>query len=320
MLRLELYDSKKVLSLTSNFLACARLLLALVTAPVMSKKEVLFHMQEKREEGLSTGIGADNAGFKLLMKMGYKGGGLGKDGNGQTAPLKPVMKSGRAGLGKEAEQRRRDDLKRTLLERMRGARAQQDERNRQDFRAAQSLQFRRRREAVDLARLQRLVETFDRGAGMPPSVMWPHEEEGGDALLSSLEESAGGGGDGGKEDSFRGASGGSDGGGGGTDGGGSSSSSGAASCGRPAQTAAAPASLSSAASAGLTVGTAVDGEAGAEKSEWASLEAGERLACCIGYLRSAYLHCTFCGITFENAEEMAGSCPGPGREEHDDCD
>lgn len=39
----------------------------------------------------------ENAGFKLLMKLGYKGGGLGKDGAGTTKPLIPELKQGRLG-------------------------------------------------------------------------------------------------------------------------------------------------------------------------------------------------------------------------------
>ena len=39
----------------------------------------------------------ENAGFKLLMKLGYKGGGLGKDGAGSANPLMPELKQGRAG-------------------------------------------------------------------------------------------------------------------------------------------------------------------------------------------------------------------------------
>lgn len=39
----------------------------------------------------------ENAGFKLLMKLGYKGGGLGKDGAGAANPLMPELKQGRAG-------------------------------------------------------------------------------------------------------------------------------------------------------------------------------------------------------------------------------
>lgn len=39
----------------------------------------------------------ENAGFKLLMKLGYKGGGLGKNGAGTANPLMPEVKQGRAG-------------------------------------------------------------------------------------------------------------------------------------------------------------------------------------------------------------------------------
>ena len=39
----------------------------------------------------------DNAGFKLLMKLGYKGGGLGKDGGGASNPIVPQLKQDRLG-------------------------------------------------------------------------------------------------------------------------------------------------------------------------------------------------------------------------------
>ena len=36
------------------------------------------------------------------------------------------------------------------------------------------------------------------------------------------------------------------------------------------------------------------------------------------YLRSQYLFCVWCGITFENPDDLKTSCPGNSREDHDD--
>ena len=44
----------------------------------------------------------------------------------------------------------------------------------------------------------------------------------------------------------------------------------------------------------------------------------EKLELLITYLRLTHLYCMFCGINFENEEEMNNSCPGPSREDHDD--
>ena len=63
------------------------------------------HGSEKTETAsVDTAIGADNKGFKMLAKMGYKGGaqGLGKHNQGRAEPVRVEQRAERAGLGSSA--------------------------------------------------------------------------------------------------------------------------------------------------------------------------------------------------------------------------
>jgi len=58
------------------------------------------HHGEKTEvASVDTAINVENKGFKMLAKMGYKGGGLGKDKKGIKEPVKVEMRAKGAGLG-----------------------------------------------------------------------------------------------------------------------------------------------------------------------------------------------------------------------------
>lgn len=59
------------------------------------------HYSEKTQQSdLDTELNADNKGFKLLQKMGWsKGEGLGKNNQGETAPIPLVNNESKAGLG-----------------------------------------------------------------------------------------------------------------------------------------------------------------------------------------------------------------------------
>lgn len=74
---------------------------------------------ERREEGLNSAISADNKGFSMLAKMGYKqGDAIGRNSStGITEPIPIQVKTNRAGLGREAAlkqlQEYKDNLRRT---------------------------------------------------------------------------------------------------------------------------------------------------------------------------------------------------------------
>ena len=61
------------------------------------------HHSEKTEvASVDTAINQENKGFKMLAKMGYKGGGLGKNKKGISEPVKVEMRAKGAGLGSNA--------------------------------------------------------------------------------------------------------------------------------------------------------------------------------------------------------------------------
>lgn len=68
------------------------------------KRPKSYHEQEKetREKGLSTAISAENKGFQLLAKMGFKpGASLGKSQSGLKEPINVIVKDSTAGVGRE---------------------------------------------------------------------------------------------------------------------------------------------------------------------------------------------------------------------------
>jgi hypothetical protein len=69
--------------------------------------------------------------------------------------------------------------------------------------------------------------------------------------------------------------------------------------------------------AGAGVGDG-DGTAAVTLGDLSVDEVRARLAALVDYLRSRYFYCVFCGAEYEDEEDLARSCPGPGEEDHDD--
>jgi len=59
------------------------------------------HSVKTEVASVDTAINQENKGFKMLAKMGYKGGGLGKDKKGIAEPVKVEMRAKGAGLGSD---------------------------------------------------------------------------------------------------------------------------------------------------------------------------------------------------------------------------
>lgn len=71
---------------------------------LQTKRPKSYHEQEKetREKGLNTAIPAENKGFQLLAKMGFKpGASLGKSQSGLKEPINVIVKENAAGVGRE---------------------------------------------------------------------------------------------------------------------------------------------------------------------------------------------------------------------------
>lgn len=62
----------------------------------------------------------------------------------------------------------------------------------------------------------------------------------------------------------------------------------------------------------------VDGEEEEEldEEEEEELEPSEKLEVVVGYLRTTYFYCSWCGSQYDNQEAMDSSCPGASEEDH----
>ena len=69
-----------------------------------SGEEVITKTNNKVVEQKTNQIKEDNLGFKLLAKLGWKGGSLGPNGTGIIDPINLEIKIGKNGLGSELNQ------------------------------------------------------------------------------------------------------------------------------------------------------------------------------------------------------------------------
>lgn len=75
--------------------------------PLKSKKELEAEAAAARNAALNTALEATNKGAKLLAKLGYKGGALGKSENARIQPIEVQMKDDRGGIGADNEKKRK---------------------------------------------------------------------------------------------------------------------------------------------------------------------------------------------------------------------
>jgi len=74
---------------------------------VPSKKELAEKAKEARDVALATQLDSSNKGAKMMAKMGFKGGALGKSENARTQPIELLMKDDRGGIGMDSEKKRK---------------------------------------------------------------------------------------------------------------------------------------------------------------------------------------------------------------------
>ena len=62
-----------------------------------------------------------------------------------------------------------------------------------------------------------------------------------------------------------------------------------------------------------------DNEEEAEEEEEEEIfTVSEKLGLLLTYLRLEHFYCLYCGISYNDEEDMAQNCPGPTKEDHDD--
>ncbi|KAK1067593.1 hypothetical protein LTR12_012365 [Friedmanniomyces endolithicus] len=74
---------------------------------VLSKKELALRAKAAREAALATELDSSNKGAKMMAKMGFKGGALGKTENARTQPIEILMKDDKGGIGMDSEKKRK---------------------------------------------------------------------------------------------------------------------------------------------------------------------------------------------------------------------
>lgn len=161
--------------------------------------------EEQRANGLSQAISADNKGFAMLAKMGYKqGDAIGKSpGDGGTSskrgiiePIGIQIKADRGGLGREAALKqlheRRTEIRR---QRLLDFRAKGETITTEEFRRRQTQKAEEKQLESNLGKCQRACEKLDSTASVSTPAMvwfWPQravkENDGSDCEQSASED------------------------------------------------------------------------------------------------------------------------------------
>ncbi|KAG8224523.1 hypothetical protein J437_LFUL004214 [Ladona fulva] len=132
---------------------------------------------ERREEGLQEAIPADNKGFELLQKMGYKPGeALGKTVKGPIVPVKIEVKGDRSGLGRKSSTKLVMEAKKRAEEKTESL--EESKVTTQDFRKRITSDVKRRHAETDLVSSQRACYNLDLENGYDEPVKrwyWPVE-------------------------------------------------------------------------------------------------------------------------------------------------
>ncbi|CAL1276517.1 unnamed protein product [Larinioides sclopetarius] len=129
-----------------------------------SRKEL---EEESRNIGMNSAIGADNKGFAMLQKMGYKPGMKlgpekgGNSGSGLTEPIKIEVKANRKGLGRDDEIRRRIEQREDRRQKLKVYREQETKALTEEFRERMRSKIDDRRLMSDLKKCQKICEQLD---------------------------------------------------------------------------------------------------------------------------------------------------------------
>ncbi|KAK5113056.1 hypothetical protein LTR62_003635 [Meristemomyces frigidus] len=73
----------------------------------LSKKERGAKEKAARDSALATSMDSSNKGAKMMAKMGFKGGALGKSNDARTQPIEVLVKDDRGGIGLDSEKKRK---------------------------------------------------------------------------------------------------------------------------------------------------------------------------------------------------------------------
>lgn len=131
-------------------------------------------MVQLRKDGLSKPLEADNRGYRLLTKMGYKAGqGLGSSANGRPVPIDVDLKASKAGLGVDEARKRRQRDAEVARRETEIKRAKTQERSQVSFRENTVTKFSAASAERHLSSARKSIETLDERASVQRHHMWP---------------------------------------------------------------------------------------------------------------------------------------------------
>lgn len=73
----------------------------------LSKADQAAKAADQRELALATSLDPSNKGARMMAKLGFKGGALGKGREGRTEPISVQMREGRGGIGIDEDRKRK---------------------------------------------------------------------------------------------------------------------------------------------------------------------------------------------------------------------
>jgi len=241
---------------------------------------------QTREEGLQKAIDSSNKGFALLKKMGYKEGeSLGKSNTGRLEPIPIEVRNDRSGIGREDALQKVIETKYKIRQKHREDQMKRKELSDQnfaeEFRKQQSHNHKLKQIEGDLNRSKKTCYQLDQAKGFTePIEMWFWPDMNKDENDSIIDDDIDG---------------------------------------EPIKD---EKQLSiDTEEASVTEITGYDDRV---KPDFIPKEdigceflPEEQLNIITEYLRSQYLYCLWCGITFSDNQDMSSNCPGSTRDDHE---
>ena len=129
------------------------------------KLSIKMMMEDNRERGLAAPIDEKNIGFKLLKKIGYTEGGLGKEGKGMLAPVSVTKRSSddASGLGILEKKER----KQVAIATFQTGKRNYVDKLQQNFVHDKSIAKQQLKSNRDLYKAQKVIYELDEAAGVP---------------------------------------------------------------------------------------------------------------------------------------------------------
>lgn len=262
-------------------------------------------IQDKtRAAGMAAPLPASNIGYKLMARMGYKAGsGLGAQGEGKVNPVPVVLKRNRGGVGEESAAMARVKEVEKQVRALVAHNSAVESSARKGFQAAQSASYASRHTTHVLRSASLELRSLDEESGVVAGsaeterVMWygaPEMHPAWERLQEHLATRS-------------------------TAGARSGAKSVALVPYDPAAAAAATVSATTGAGGGgvATTGVSAEDEVLDELEAWGRLPPSARLELVLQELRTVHRFCTFCGMQYSSASELAAKCPGVHEKQHE---